>query len=218
MLKKFRKGEKGFTLIELLIVVAIIGILAAIAIPQFAAYRQKGFNSAAVSDIKNAKTGEESLFSDNQTYGVTENPATLAAALGVGGTGVPLTGANPPAGTVFALAGIKADTTVAVVPAAVSNGVQLVASTMVDIPNSGTSAFVLSTKHAQGTRVYAAEQSNTAVVFVENGGWAGEALSLPPVTGGALVGIPALAVPQTTLIIPGTTPGGGAPVGNWAAM
>ncbi len=69
MLKMFRKGnQKGFTLIELLIVVAIIGILAAIAIPQFASYRQKAFNSAAQSDLKNAKTDLEGLYADNFFY------------------------------------------------------------------------------------------------------------------------------------------------------
>ena len=73
MLKKFRKSEKGFTLIELLIVVAIIGILAAIAIPQFASYRQKAYNSAAMSDLKNLKTGMEAYNADNQEY-----PAELA--------------------------------------------------------------------------------------------------------------------------------------------
>ena len=68
MLKKFRKGQKGFTLIELLIVVAIIGILAAIAIPQFSAYRQKAYNSAAQSDLKNFKTAMEAYYADNQAY------------------------------------------------------------------------------------------------------------------------------------------------------
>jgi len=69
MLKKFRKSnQKGFTLIELLIVVAIIGILAAIAIPQFAAYRQKAYNSAANADLKNLKTGMEAYMADNQEY------------------------------------------------------------------------------------------------------------------------------------------------------
>jgi prepilin-type N-terminal cleavage/methylation domain-containing protein len=70
MLSKFRfnKNQKGFTLIELLIVVAIIGILAAIAIPQFAEYRKKAFNSAAQSDLKNAKTGVEAFYSDNFYY------------------------------------------------------------------------------------------------------------------------------------------------------
>ena len=62
------RNRKGFTLIELLIVVAIIGILAAIAIPQFSQYRQKGYNSAATSDLKNSKTALEAYFADNQKY------------------------------------------------------------------------------------------------------------------------------------------------------
>jgi type IV pilus assembly protein PilA len=67
MLNKFR-SRKGFTLIELLIVVAIIGILAAVAIPQFSAYRIKGFNSASLSDLRNFKTQMESAFADQQAY------------------------------------------------------------------------------------------------------------------------------------------------------
>ncbi len=67
MLKMLR-SKKGFTLIELLIVVAIIGILAAIAIPQFSSYRAKAYNTAATSDLKNTKTNLESYFADNQKY------------------------------------------------------------------------------------------------------------------------------------------------------
>ena len=72
MLNKLR-NRKGFTLIELLIVVAIIGILAAIAIPQFMAYRQKAYNSAATSDLRNLKTGEEAFMADNQQYPDTQS-------------------------------------------------------------------------------------------------------------------------------------------------
>src|SRR5262245_60345967 len=64
-----RKKQKGFTLIELLVVIAIIGILAAIAIPQFAAYRQRGYRSQLVADVRNAATGQEAYFVDHQTYG-----------------------------------------------------------------------------------------------------------------------------------------------------
>jgi len=62
------KSEKGFTLIELMIVIAIIGILAAIAIPQFSAYRKRSYNSAAQSDLRNAATAQEAYFVDYQTY------------------------------------------------------------------------------------------------------------------------------------------------------
>lgn len=61
-------NSEGFTLIELLIVVAIIGILAAIAIPQFAIYRVRSFNAAANTDIRNLKMVLESIYADSHEY------------------------------------------------------------------------------------------------------------------------------------------------------
>jgi len=67
MLKLFKRkeGQKGFTLIELMIVVAIIGILAAIAIPQFASYRQKTYNTQAKAELKSFYTACQAYFTDN---------------------------------------------------------------------------------------------------------------------------------------------------------
>lgn len=63
-----KRDEKGFTLIELMIVIAIIGILAAIAIPQFSAYRTRSYNSAAQSDVRNIATAQEAYYVDHSRY------------------------------------------------------------------------------------------------------------------------------------------------------
>jgi prepilin-type N-terminal cleavage/methylation domain-containing protein len=65
------KMRKGFTLIELLIVVVIIGILAAIAIPKFANTKQKAYITAMKSDLRNLVTAEEAYFADSSQYTAT---------------------------------------------------------------------------------------------------------------------------------------------------
>ena len=64
-------NRKGFTLIELLIVVVIIGILAAIAIPKFANTKDKAYVASMKADLKNLVNVQESFFADNNKYGAT---------------------------------------------------------------------------------------------------------------------------------------------------
>ena len=89
-IRKSQENEGGFTLIELLVVIIIIGILAAIAIPTFLKQREKGYISAAKSDLKNAATAQESFATDNNgAYAVAADakaPASPLKAEGFNGT------------------------------------------------------------------------------------------------------------------------------------
>ncbi len=152
MLKTLRKSEKGFTLIELLIVVAIIGILAAIAIPQFAAYRTKGYNSASTSDLRNMRTTQESLFADYQSYGNFAAPgaaATAGAALYT-----PLTNV---------VATQIANEEVGFTPSAgVAVGCSLVQSAA-PAPQNDFITYVIVTKHLNGDRTYGVDAEDVGI-------------------------------------------------------
>jgi prepilin-type N-terminal cleavage/methylation domain-containing protein len=79
-----RTARSGFTLIELLIVIVIIGILAAIAIPKFAATKEKSYVARMINDLRNLATSQEAYFNDFSTYyggaipggGLIYNPST----------------------------------------------------------------------------------------------------------------------------------------------
>jgi len=84
-------NRKGFTLIELLIVVVIIGILAAIAIPKFANTKEKAYLATMKSDLRNLITAEEAYFSDNTAYTSAIPVANYTVSSGVTGPTVTVT-------------------------------------------------------------------------------------------------------------------------------
>ena len=77
------QNRKGFTLIELLIVVVIIGILAAIAIPKFANTKEKAYLAAMKSDLRNLATAQEAYLSDFANYADDEANLAFNASTGV---------------------------------------------------------------------------------------------------------------------------------------
>ncbi|MDC0358348.1 prepilin-type N-terminal cleavage/methylation domain-containing protein [Oligoflexia bacterium] len=61
-------NNPGFTLIELLVTMTIISILTAIAVPQFSDFRERGFDTRAISDLRNTAIAEEAYFIDAEKY------------------------------------------------------------------------------------------------------------------------------------------------------
>jgi type IV pilus assembly protein PilA len=121
-----RDSDEGFTLIELMVVVLIIGILLAIAIPTFLGARNRANNRSAQSNLRNGLTAEKTLFTDNQTYQDTANASDIAA----------LSAIEP------SLNWVTASTS------------QVTGSVSAMIPTSGNPGVILATKSATGECFY----------------------------------------------------------------
>ncbi len=94
-----RQRVSGFTLIELLIVVVIIGILAAIAIPKFNNTKRRANRSAGIADLRNLATAQEGFYADSDRYGALTDTAVMRFSLSRGNTGLAITLAGAPVGS-----------------------------------------------------------------------------------------------------------------------
>ena len=176
MLQKLRVNQKGFTLIELMIVIAIIGILAAIAIPQFANYRMKSYNSSGQSDVRNLATSQAAFFSDWQVFGGSDWTAAAPILVWAGHAGgvaanVLKGPVGNPAGGAF-VPGITASVGVPVAnqgtQIALGNNVYLVSHTNAAAAGiAANTTFTGATKHTNGDMYFAVDSDVTAVYFAQ---------------------------------------------------
>jgi len=214
----FKRNQKGFTLIELMIVIAIIGILAAIAIPQFAAYRVRANNTKGSTTAGVIKSAQAALNQDLAAYGFTDEAdlvaASAAAATELDGSAGAIVAAMP--GVVGArISGTGGNGADSAVGFSVPESVDVIAD--VSAAGAGGAAAGLSyqvvAESSRGIRAYVVDGDvENTLFYVQNEAWNGSPTidcTIPPNTSGVIDPHPGAAP---------SVDGGGDPFANWAVL